>query len=506
MVKAEKSEKVAVVKETAAASKKKNTARSTKAGIRRDRIFVLDTNVLLHSSDAIFAFSGVVVLIPLAVLEELDTFKSESGERGRNAREVSRTLDQLRAKGPLYEGVPLDEENDGSIVRVMPSAAGLESEVCGASVDNQIIQLIQKLVKEGNTVTFVTKDINARIKADALGIDAEDFVKGVITKDDFYKGWIRSAMPALDLKQLTEKKIVGMSELQELNVNEFVIFESERNQENYRLFRYLGGSAFKEVMQPHLQWNFSAKNVQQLMALDLLLDDAVKLVTFMGPAGTGKTFLTLLAGLYKVLKERVYRRFLVSRPIVALGADIGYLPGDVQEKLFHWMQPVYDNLEFIFGQMGHGAASTGLFDHDDKSHKKNKKHQHQKDDSHKHDEKKERHLNTRADIERLQQRGLLSLEAITYMRGRSIPYQFVFIDEVQNLTPHEVKTIVSRAGEGTKVILAGDPYQIDSLYLDFTSNGLTVTSEKCKDQAIAGTVFLETSERSELAKIAISVL
>lgn len=467
---------------------------------RKDRIFVLDTNVLIHASDSMFSFEGVIVVIPLAVLEELDTFKTDNGERGRNAREVSRQLDALRSKGSLYEGVLVSDEPGSSYIKVMPSSSGISSEICGTSVDNQIIQLVQKLAKEGNKVTFITKDINARIKADALGLDAEDYVKGVITKDKFYRGWIRHALPALELKQLSEKKIAGILDTESLHLNEFIIFESEKNQENYRLYRYLGGKNFKEVMSPPMQWDFSAKNVQQLMTMDLLFDDDIKLVSLIGPAGTGKTFLTLLVGLYKVLKERKYRRFLVSRPIVALGADIGFLPGDVQEKLFHWMQPVYDNLEFIFSKMGQGSHQASLGSHDKKKHKKHKKHHDDnkgdKDDVH----------NTKADIERLQQRGLLSMEAITYMRGRSIPHQFVFIDEVQNLTPHEVKTIVSRAGEGTKVILAGDPYQIDSLFLDFTSNGLTVTAEKCKNQALAGSVYLETSERSELAQVAVTIL
>ena len=207
----------------------------------------------------------------------------------------------------------------------------------------------------------------------------------------------------------------------------------------------------------------------------------------MGPAGTGKTFLVLLAGLFKVLEKHEYRRFLISRPIIALGADIGYLPGDVQEKLFHWMQPVYDNLEIIFSELDIGkVADTAK----DRRHKK----RHPKS------------TDLRSEIERLKQKGVLSLEAITYMRGRSISNQYVFIDEAQNLTPHEIKTIVSRAGEGTKVIIAGDPYQIDSPYLDFTSNGLTVSADKMKQKSICGAVFLETSERSELAKLAAETL
>jgi PhoH-like ATPase len=245
------------------------------------------------------------------------------------------------------------------------------------------------------------------------------------------------------------------------------------------------------------------------------MDNSVQVLTLLGPAGTGKTFLTLLIGLYKVMTEHAYRKFLISRPIVALGADIGFLPGDVQEKLFHWMQPVYDNLEFIFSQMkGPEEHERLLGQHTQRKGKDHKK---------KHADKGRHHGNGNGngkggagehhgekkaitDVDILQQRGILSLEAITYMRGRSIPHQFVFIDEVQNLTPHEVKTIVSRAGEGTKVILAGDPHQIDSPYLDFSSNGLTVTTDKLKDEPLFGTVYLETSERSELAKLAAEAL
>jgi PhoH-like ATPase len=249
------------------------------------------------------------------------------------------------------------------------------------------------------------------------------------------------------------------------------------------------------------------------MAFDLLMDDSIKLVTLLGPAGTGKTFIALLAGLHKVMKTHTYRKFLISRPVVALGADLGYLPGDVQEKLFHWMGPVYDNLEFIFNHMNKGNQQAQSLGENSEDRRHRKRFEERKGGSHHggHGKDHGRESYTpkssiRSDIDRLQEKGILSLEAITYMRGRSIPNQFVFIDEVQNLTPHEVKTIVSRAGEGTKVILAGDPYQIDSPYLDFTSNGLTVTSEKFKNNDLFGTAFLETSERSELAKLAAAIL
>ena len=456
--------------------------------LRQNRIFVLDTNVLLHDARSLFAFSGVVVAIPFIVLEELDTFKKDTGERGRNARETIRTLDALRAQGCLSDGVVLKESQ--AILKVFPNPSVVEFEDAThtfALKDNLIIQTVHNLVDKGNTVTLVSKDINARVKADALGLDAEDYTKGTISAESFYKGWQRFPIPALDLKNLSPKKVLQYLPKLEINPNEFIIFESENNPENYRLFRYLNTHEFKEVVNIEILRAFKAKNLQQLMTLDLLMDDNVKLVTLLGQAGTGKTFLALLVGLYKVATLRQYRRLLVTRPVVALGADIGYIPGEVQEKLRYWMQPVYDNIEFIYSELK--KNNQDFFPADQRKKKFDQPiSQNYHEDSHV--------------IERLMQKGVLSLEAITYMRGRSIPYQFLFIDEVQNLTPHEVKTIVSRAGEGTKVVLAGDPYQIDSPFLDFTSNGLTVTTEKLKEEGIFGSVFLETSERSELARVA----
>lgn len=474
----------------------KNTA------VRLNRIFILDTNVLIHDAQALFAFKGVVVGIPFIVLEEIDTLKREVGEKGRNAREAIRMLDHLRGQGKLREGVEL-ENAGGSILKVFPNPERIDFSTFSHDMheikDNAILQTVKNLSVGGNHVTLVTKDINVRVKADALGLEAEDYTKGIVNYDVFYKGWLRLAVPANDLRSLTAKRLPELTKMHQLWSNQFIIVESESNPYNVRLFRHLGlGEHFQEVEDISIMNSFKSKNIQQLMALDLLMDDRIKLVTLLGPAGTGKTFLTLLVGLYKVAYEHIYRKLLVTRPIIALGADIGFLPGDVQEKLHYWMQPVHDNLEFIFSQLSRGTGEQ----YNLSQRKEGKKHEQKK---HKHFDQ-EQPRGEIQNVERLQQKGILSLEAITYMRGRSIPYQFVFIDEVQNLSPHEVKTIVSRAGEGTKVILAGDPYQIDSPYLDFSSNGLTTTTEKMKDHALFGTVFLETSERSELAKLAADIL
>lgn len=473
--------------------------------VRKDRVFVLDTNVLLHDPKSIFTFKNVVIAIPFIVLEELDKFKKETGDRGHNAREIIRTLDGLRKKGHLGVGVPIDGDSEGSILKIMQTPAEIEF-VSGVQdvhdvKDNAIIQTTLDLAKEQKNVTLVTKDINVRIKADSLGINVEDYLKGTVLYDSVYKGWMTIPVSAQDLKSISDRKLEIYFKSNPLdaplNPNQFIIFENENNPESYRLFKHFGGQ-FREVGPITLMNSFGAKNVQQLMALDLLLDDNVQLLSLLGPAGTGKTFLALLAGLFKVMQAHAYRRLLVTRPVIALGADIGFLPGDIQEKLHFWMQPVHDNLDFIFSQMHHDEPHQEQnIVYEKKKGKKVSRHFSQ-----------ERYVpeEQNRNIDTLIKKGILSMEAITYMRGRSIPNQFVFVDEVQNLTPHEVKTLVSRAGARTKVVLAGDPSQIDSPYLDFSSNGLTVTTEKMKTYPLFGTVFLEISERSELAKLAAEVL
>jgi len=297
----------------------------------------------------------------------------------------------------------------------------------------------------------------------------------------------------VQLKKDHPEELEKILEEQGLELNEFVLLESQHNPFNYRVFRYLGGTKFKPVYDPAIKWPLKARNPQQLMALDLLFDTSIQLVSLFGPAGTGKTFLALLAGLHQVLIEDEYQRLLVSRPVVPLGRDIGFLPGTIEEKLRSWMLPVYDNLDFI----SHATRVGQHFEQvkDEMRSKKGKK-----------PRRGEKPKPGLPGLEQLIEQDKIGLEAITYMRGRSIPYQFILIDEVQNLTPHEVKTLVSRVGAGSKMILTGDPYQIDSPYLDFSSNGLVVTSERFKGQYLFGTVYLETSERSALSQLASELL
>ncbi len=462
---------------------------------KKTRYFVLDTSVLLHDQKSLFTFKGATIVIPFVVLEELDTFKSERGEIGQNARAVIRTVDEMRAKGKLGKGVPIDHDTEGSQLLVLPSPPTDDTTYISANhADNVIIQTVRELAAKGHEVVFVSKDINARVKADALGLEAEDYAKGLVDANEYYKGYSTYPIAPNELRSMGPSRLPELLREVKLSLNEFVVLESDKNPENYRVFRHIGGMNFKEVGIPQLSWHFTPRNVQQLMALDLLMDDDISLISLVGPAGTGKTFLTLLAGLEKVAQEHVYNKLLLTRPVVALGADIGYLPGDVQEKLHHWMMPIKDNLDFIFSQQRDSFDEMTKQENGRRPRRNNRR---------RYGEERPREI---TDIDVLQREGIISIEAITYMRGRSIPHQFIFIDEVQNLTPHEVKTIVSRAGVGSKVILCGDPYQIDSPYLDFTSNGLTVTTEKFRNADVFGTVYLEKTERSHLAELAAQLL
>lgn len=483
------------------------------------KFYVLDTNVLIHDPQALLSFEGAVVGVPITVLEELDKFKTDNSQRGFSAREAIRILDKLRHKGSLRDGIKLDHGGHVQVLTVDPR------EMCTRvfdedTPDNRILSTALCLQASKKNVELITKDINMRVKADAIGLPTVDYLKDVITKDEFYHGWRTVQVPAVELKQGVPESLQLLAKNKELTFNEYMIVEAQHNPHNYRIFRYNKDQKIVPVAAPSLIWNFEPRNIQQLMALDLLFDDNVPIVTLSGPAGTGKTLLVLIAALYKVLVEEVYNNVLVSRPIIPLGPDIGYLPGELQEKLYNWMQPVYDNMELI-SHLIHGTSDKESH-HNHQNNHHNHDHHHDDDEGHhrhhrrRHRRNHQQHFSREEEsriakpprtlpslrVEQLVHQGKLSLEAITYMRGRSIPYRYIFIDEVQNLTPHEVKTIVSRVGERSKIVLAGDPYQIDSPYLDFSSNGLMVLTERFKNQPLFGTVFLQHSERSPLSKLA----
>lgn len=472
--------------------------------------FVLDTNVLLHNPNAMFVFEENHVVIPYPVIEELDTMKRREDDIGRNARQCIRHLDRLRAMGKLIEAVPwggmpptpefnptaLAAEGKTGTIRIDVTDHARPAAIAKDMPDNRIIAAAYALKLDGQPAVFVSKDLSARIKADALGIVSEDFENQKVDAERLYTGYFELTLSGrliddlyhdkqLDLDKLrptlTSIGADGQPHTRHVYPNQFIVLRDESDPNHTGLARRLAGRmAETETVIPVTGprkpvYGILARNAQQTMALDLLLDDEVRLVTLLGSAGTGKTLLAIAAGMAKVFNDARYEKLLVARPIMPMGRDIGYLPGDKDEKLTAWMQPIFDNLSYLLTTRGG---------------------QHEAPDSH----------STEQRIQRLMADGKLVLEPLTYIRGRSIPHQFMIVDEAQNLTPHEIKTIVSRVGEGTKIVLTGDIGQIDNPYLDQASNGLSYVVEKMKHIGIVGHVTLARSERSELASVAAELL
>ena len=436
--------------------------------------FVLDTNVLLHNPSAIFMFGDNEVVIPFDVIEELDKFKASTDDLGRNARTVIRHLDALRATGNISEGVNVPQTG-GRVRVVLEEDPQLCPGLTDNTPDNRIICCALTLQQQGRRVVFITKDINARIKGDALGLDTEDFEAQKVDFDHLYTGWRELVVPHKTIDRLFTDKQARL-ENQDLYANQFVLLSDEQDPGHTALARAKGEPGIIVPVRSRRGPVFGIlpRNLQQTMALDLLLDDSVKLVSLIGAAGTGKTLLALAAGMSKTLNEQVYQKLLCARPIMPLGRDIGYLPGDKDQKLTAWMQPIFDNMAYLLSNRL--TAGDQHAQHASLSSVEQR-------------------------IKQLMDSGQVVLEPLTYIRGRSIPHQFMIVDESQNLTPHEVKTIASRVGEGTKLVLTGDATQIDNPYLDSSSNGLSYLVERLKGKPIIGHVTLAKSERSELASL-----
>ncbi|WP_280769123.1 PhoH family protein [Salipaludibacillus daqingensis] len=437
------------------------------------KTYILDTNVLLQDPLAIYSFDDNNVIIPAVVLEEIDSKKRYMDEIGRNAREVARLLDELRGKGRLHEGVELP--NGGSLVVELNhrSFEQMKKHFMEPTNDNRILSVALNLSLEkprAEDVVLVSKDALLRVKADALGLRSEDFLSDRIVQfDRMYQGYEETWLDPDKMDKLFSEKHLLAEEvdLKHSFPNHFYIFKDSANGTRSAL-------AFMNSRKTHLQiflnnydvvWGIKPRNVQQKMALELLTREDIPLVTLAGKAGTGKTLLSLAAGLYQTEDLNRYKKLLVARPVVPMGKDIGYLPGEKDEKLRPWMQPIYDNLEFLFNTNKSGELEQIL-----------------------------------AGMSSIQ------VEALTYIRGRSIPDQFIIIDEAQNLTKHEVKTILTRVGEGSKIVLMGDPKQIDHPYLDEYTNGLTYVTERFKHLSEAGHIKLEKGERSGLAQLAADLL
>ncbi len=434
------------------------------------KTFIIDTNVLVHDPSAITKFKDNDVVIPLAVLEELDSLKRHSDEVGKNARDVIRYIDSLKAEkmGDLHLGVEIPE---GPKIRihldVRPErVSGFPLPLDRSS--NNFLLLAYILKEKGESVVIVSKDFVTRVKAEAMNLEAEDYENLKAPYEELYRGFRRLECAKKDI-DLFHKEGTLPSLEEGFRPNEYAILSAPEN--SSAVCKYSIKSKKLEPLLPINRdiWGIQPLNLEQRCAIDLLLRDDIHLVTLIGQAGTGKTLLALACGMRKVFDENKYSRILVSRPIVPLGKDIGYLPGTKEEKLYHWMQPIYDNLEFLC------ATTSG-------------------------------ESNSAAALGFIMESKKIEMEAVTYIRGRSLPKIYMIIDEAQNLTPHEVKTIISRAGKGTKVILTGDPTQIDNPYLDKDSNGLTFAVNRFKNHKIFGHMFLEKTERSELASLAAEIL
>jgi PhoH-like ATPase len=474
------------------------------------KTYILDTNVLLSDPTSIFAFEENDVIIPLIVLEELDHHKSRQDEVGKNARTVSRSLDDLRKKGSLFEGVRLNQRGATGLLKVDTADARcaaelpleLRSDVGRPTVDNMIIAFMLQFAKrdDENVITLVSKDINVRLKCDALHIRCEDYLKMRVTDDTkkFYTGVDVIEMPYEDVEKFYRESQLTLSDdlkrQHKLFPNQIVIIKNSCEGKTTK-------SAIAKCIDPekplvpiaNIEQAFRLKprNKEQKFSLDLLFDENVKLLTLTGTAGCGKTCLALAAALEQLKglgSVPRYDKLIVSRPIQPLGNDIGYLPGTLEEKMEPWIAPIRDNINFLVG-----CQKTNKDDqlhHRRRVMKSGESREFVRDDY----------------ISLMQEKGLIEIEAITYIRGRSIPNAFIIIDEAQNLSMHELKTIITRVGENTKIILTGDLEQIDNVHVDAYSCGLSYAVERFKDYPIAGHVMLLKGERSALADLASKIL
>jgi len=436
------------------------------------KIYVLDTSVYLTDAYAIDSFGNNDIIIPFKVLEEIDKHKKRQDSVGSNARKIIRKLDFLREKGSLHKGVRPGKGKGLIFVKnCNPSSKDLDMSIA----DNEIITvaLEEKRNNIKRKVIVVSRDINMRVKCDALGIITEDYILNQVVKDTthVYTGFTRHLVDEQIIDQLySGEEIFLEKEDIVLKPNEFLMLISNTNEKKTALARFFNYSEpLRRINGEYNKkdtWGVKPRNKEQAFALNLLMDPKVPIVTLVGKAGSGKTLLALAAGLAQVVENRTekqYKYLVVSRPIQPLGKDIGYLPGTMEEKMTPWLAPIQDNLKYLMG-------------------------------------------NDKETLQMYAEQGIIEIEALTYIRGRSIANAFMIIDEAQNLTAHELKTIITRVGENTKIVLTGDIEQIDNVYVDETSNGLTYAIEKFKNYDLTGHITLTKGERSSVATLAAKIL
>ena len=439
--------------------------------------YVLDTSVCLTDADALFKFENHDIYLPLKVLEEIDGHKKRQDSVGANARKIIRILDDFRDKGSLEKGIRIDKGK--GILKVI-SFADLKNVIFPADLDlrhpDHIIIATAKTLQataENRKTIVVSRDINMRVICDSIGLNAEDYISesAVRSTDELYNGFVIQAVDdqIIDRYYDGEDIIISEDEVSETwHPNQYVMMVSNANEKKSALARFRSHFVpLQKVIHKSIpDWNIDARNKEQAFAIDMLLDPNIKIVSLIGRAGSGKTLMAIAAGLQQTIglrnENNHYSRLIVSRPVQPLGKDIGFLPGTMEEKMLPWLMPIQDNLKFLMGD--------------------------------------------RTSLEMYMEKGKIELEALTYILGRSIANAFIVIDEAQNLTKHEIKTIITRIGEGTKIVLTGDIEQIDNVYVNETSNGLAHAVEKFKEFPIAGHVTFRKGERSELATLASKVL
>lgn len=461
------------------------------------KTYVLDTNVLLSDPRAIYSFDDNDVIIPMAVLEELDNQKSRQDEVGKNARIISRNLDEMRALGNLFDGIPLQKGgvlkiasmNNANQVDLLP----FELRINEHKVDNLIIAFMMHLKSYLDNPILVSKDINVRLKCDSLGLVCQDYLKMRVTSDpkDFYRGVETIEVPEDVIDSFFDHQDVVLDEEllgdKTLYPNQILVLKNIVNGFTHKsaLAKFIS----KNEPISHLEkienaYNLKPKNKEQTFALDLLFDEKIKLLTLTGLSGSGKTLLAIAAALaqLKSLGDTPrYEKLIVTRPVQPIGKDLGFLPGTLEEKMDPWIAPIRDNIDFLMGNQK-STKKKNLSIEDGKK------------------------TSGEYYLSLMQEKGLIEIEAITYIRGRSIPNCFIIIDEAQNLSLHELKTIITRVGENTKIVLTGDIEQIDNVHVDMFSNGLSYAIEKFKEYDIAGHVMLLRGERSHLATLASQIL
>ena len=433
------------------------------------KIFILDTNVLIHDPNCIYNFRGNDIILPIFVVEEIDKLKRNQNT-AIQARMVSRVLDAIREKGSLAKGVELPNDIFFK-VEIRNDTSLLPKCLARDVMDNNIISVTLGIKNENldRRVIIVSKDINMRIKADSLGLEVEDYNTDRVEYTELYDGFFDVEVSKEIYDEFEKNGEIDFSKIEDTGIKPTPnCFFKLRYKDNMQSGRYAEGKIKKFLLGDSEAWGLRARNDEQRFAMELLMDDNVKVVTLVGGAGTGKTLLAIASGLELVVEKEKYKKILIARPIIPMGKDLGYLPGSEKEKMRPWMQPIFDNIDFL-------------------------------------SENKEDKVGEKV-VQGLENMGMLKIEPLTYIRGRSIPKGLIIIDEAQNLTPLEIKTIVTRAGQDTKIIFTGDPQQIDSPYLDANTNGLTYMADRLKNEKIVGHITLKKGERSDIAEIAAKLL